>query len=195
MNLSEIKQNLISLGFGEESDIEEYDALGYVNDSINRAISIISNSFPYIQKAEVTFSNKDSGIAYVDMSENVGFLDFATETPVMYEKAGENVFKRFNDYDIEMDTIVVIDSTNLNGSIRIYYEKQCTQITDETQADFVPEIPLKAHHLIPLLAAYYLWLDDDQVKATQYYNMYETELSMLLQKAQRPRMRILDGGL
>ena len=38
MNLSEIKQNLISLGFGEESDIEEYDALGYVNDSINRAI-------------------------------------------------------------------------------------------------------------------------------------------------------------
>ena len=195
MNLSEIKQNLISLGFGEESDIEEYDALGYVNDSINRAISIIGNTFPYIAKTEVTFSNEDSGIAYVDMSENVGFLDFATETPVMYEKAGENIFKRFNDYDIEMDTIVVIDSTNLNGSIRIYYEKQCTQITDKTQADFVPEIPLKVHHLIPLLAAYYLWLDDDQVKATQYYNMYENELSMLLQKAQRPRMRILDGGL
>ena len=47
------------------------------------------------------------------------------------------------------------------------------------------------HHLIPLLAAYYLWLDDDERKAVQYYNNYETELSQIIQNENMPKMRVV----
>lgn len=215
MNIGAIKQNLISLGFAEESDLEEFEDLGYVNDAINRAIDTICVQFPYIAKYEFEIDDTDEGIIYVDMSQRDGFLDFATETPVMIStkkvtKSGGGVFSlkdeapqeeeietftKFNDYEIEMGTTLVIDASATKGTIRVYYEKECTIVDDETDEKFVPELPKKVHHLIPLLSAYYLWLDDDQVKATQYYNMYETELMTVQTKEQRPRMRILEGGM
>lgn len=195
MNYSQIKQNIISLGFAEDSDYEEFEELGYTFDAINRAIATIGNQFPYVAKYEFEIDDTDEGILYVDMTDRDGFLDFATDTPVLFEKDGAEMFTKFNDYDIEMDTTLVIDATDIKGSIRVYYEKECTQVNGDTPDAFVPEIPTKAHHLIPLLASYYLWLDDDERKAVQYYNQYETELMLVQQKQQRPRMRILEGGM
>lgn len=195
MNYGQIKQNIISLGFAEESDYEEFEELGYTFDAINRAITTIGQQFPYIGKYEFEIDNTDTGILYVDMSDRQGFLDFANETPVMIEKDGEEMFTKFNDYDIEMDTVLVIDADDIKGTIRVYYEKECTQINADTPDTYVPEIPNKVHHLIPLLASYYLWLDDDERKAVQYYNQYETELMTVQSKAMRPRMRILEGGM
>ena len=37
-------------------------------------------------------------------------------------------------------------------------------------------------------------LDDDERKATQYYNMYETELGLLLQYTNKPRMRVVESA-
>lgn len=189
MNYGQIKQNLISLGFAEESDYEEFEDLGYTFDAINRAISQIQNHFPFIAKYEFELDETDTGILYVDMTDRDGFLDLA-ETPVLFEKDGEEMFKKFGDYQIEMEHTVVIDANNCKGSFRIYYNKACTTITKDTLDAFVPELPNKVHHLIPLLAAYYLWLDDDASKAAQYYNAYETELALLLQKEGQPRMRV-----
>ena len=195
MQYSEIKNNIISLGFAEPSDYEEFESLGYTYSAINRAISTIGQQFPYIGKYEFEIDDTDEGILYVDMTDREGFLDFATDTPVLFEKDGTEMFTKFNDYDIEMDTTLVIDATDIKGSIRVYYEKECTQVNEDTPDAFVPEIPTKVHHLIPLLASYYLWLDDDERKAVQYYNQYETELMVVQSKATRPRMRILEGGI
>lgn len=194
MDLSGIRHNLTSLGFAEGSDYDEFEALGYTYDCINRAIATIQSIFPQIAKYEFELDDSDTGILYIDMTDRPGFLSLA-ETPVLFEVNGSEVFRKFGDYQVEMGHTIVINADAYVGSFRIYYNKACTEIDATTPDSFVPELPKKVHHLIPLLAAYYLWLDDDQVKATQYYNMYETELSMLLQKAQRPRMRILDGGL
>ena len=194
MDLSGIRHNLTSLGFAEESDYYEFEALGYTYDCINRAIATIQSIFPQIAKYEFELDDSDTGTLYIDMTDREGFLSLA-ETPVLFEVNGSEVFRKFGDYQVEMGHTIVINADAYAGSLRIYYNKACTEIDATTPDSFVPELPKKVHHLIPLLAAYYLWLDDDQVKATQYYNMYETELSMLLQKEQRPRMRILDGGL
>lgn len=57
------------------------------------------------------------------------------------------------------------------------------------------ELPLKAHILVPLLASYYIWLEDEKAKAVDYYNQYE-KLSQSIQLDQeKPRMRILTGGI
>ena len=189
MNYGQIKQNLISLGFAEESDYREFEDLGYTHDAINRAIAQIQNQFPQVAKYEFDVDESDTGILYIDMTDRQGFLSLA-ETPVVFEADGEEVFRKFNDYYIEMEHNIVMKVNDYNGSFRIYYNKACTEVTPTTQNSFVPELPTKAHHLIPLLAAYYLWLDDDERKAVQYYNMYETELSLLLQKENMPRMRV-----
>lgn len=195
MQYGEIKNNIISLGFAETSDYEEYEELGYTYDAINRAIATIGQEFPYISKYEFEIDDTDEGIMYVDMTDRQGFLGFATDSPVLFEKDGEEMFKVFADYDVEMGSTLVIDATDIKGSIRVYYEKECTHINADTPDTFVPELPTKVHHLIPLLASYYLWLDDEERKAVQYYNQYETELLTIQQKAQKPRMRILKGGL
>lgn len=190
MNYSEIRQNLISLGFAETTDLEEFDELGYTYDAINRAIREIGNTFPYISTYEFELDSTDEGMLYINMEDQEGFLDFA-ETPILFEKDNEEFFKKFSDYQIEMGHTIVIDADDYEGSFRIYYNRQCSQVTENTEGTFVPEIPLKAHYLIPLLAAYYLWLDDDERKATQYYNMYETELALLMQKENEPRARVV----
>ena len=190
MNYGEIKQNLISLGFAEESDLEEYEELGYTYDAINRAISTIGNNFPYIAKYEFELDDTDEGILYVDMSDRDGFLELV-ETPVMFEANDQEIYRKFGDYQIEMGHTIVIKADDYSGSFRIYYSKQCTQVDENTPDTFVPELPLKVHHLIPLLAAYYLWLDDDVAKATTYYNMYEQEAAAVMAKETSPRMRVV----
>ena len=190
MNYGQIKQNLISLGFAEESDYQEFEDLGYTYDCINRAIDQIENQFPYIAKYEFEIDESDTGILYIDMTDRQGFLGLA-ETPVVFEVNGEETFRKFGDYYIEMGHTIVIKVDDYAGMFRIYYNKQCTDISPTTSDAYVPELPNKVHHLIPLLAAYYLWLDDDAAKAAQYYNMYETELALVMQKETAPRMRVV----
>ena len=190
MNYGQIKQNLISLGFAEDSDYEEFEDLKYTYDCINRAISQIQMQFPYLAKYEFEIDESDTGILYIDMTDIKGFLELANETPVIFEAKGDEVFRKFGDYQIEMGHTIVINAGDYAGSFRVYYNKACTEINEETPDTFVPELPTTVHHLIPLLAAYYLWLDDDERKAVQYYNMYETELGVILQKQNMPRMRV-----
>ena len=189
MNYGEIKQNIISLGFAEESDYEEYEELGYTYDAINRAISFLNGQFPYLEKYDFEIEDADTGIVYVDMTDRDGFLDLA-EMPVMFEANGQEIYRKFGDYEVEMGHTVVIKADDYAGSFRIYYSKQCTQVDSNTADTFVPELPLKCHHLIPLLASYYLWLDDDATKAAQYFNMYETELAVVQTREKLPKMRV-----
>lgn len=190
MKWGEIKQNLISLGFAEESDLEEYNELGYTYDAVNRAIDFLGSTFPYVAKYEFEIDESDDGILYIDMTDREGFLDLA-ETPVMFEADGQEIFRKFGDYLVEMGHTIVIKADDYVGSFRIYYNKKCTTITGTTPDSFVPELPLKCHHLIPLIAAYYLWLDDDIAKATQYYNMYEQEAAVVIAKDKEPRVRVI----
>ena len=190
MNLSEIRHNLISLGFAEGSDYYEFEGLGYTYDCINRAIATIQSIFPQIAKYEFELDDSDTGTIYIDMTDRPGFLSLA-ETPVLFEVNGSEVFRKFGDYQVEMGHTIVMNADAYAGSFRIYYNKACTEIDSTTPDSFVPELPKKVHHLIPLLAAYYLWLDDDERKAVQYYNNYESELSQIIQNENMPKMRVV----
>lgn len=192
MNYGEIKHNLTSLVFGETADLEEVEDLGYLYDSVNRAISEIGVFFPYVAKYEFDIDESDANAGeniYIDMSDRPGYLGFA-DTPVLYEKDGETLYKRFSAYEIEDEHTIVIDPVGHVGSYRIMYKCQCTQVTKDTPDTYVPEIPLKAHHLIPILAAYWLWLDDDEQKAAQYRNLYEQDRDEIRVKEKSTRMKI-----
>ena len=190
MNYGELKHNLISKGFAEQSDLDEYEELGYLYDAINDAVDEVSVLFPLLAKYEFDIDEDETDYVYIDMTDIEGFLGFA-ETPVLYEKDGTETFVKFSDYEIEMDTTLVINPSGNAGSYRVYYEKECTKVDQNTPDTFQFEIPLKAHKLITPLSAYYLWLDDDERKATQYYNLYEQTRSTVLTKEKAPRARII----
>jgi len=195
MNYGQLKQEIVGLGFSDMSELEDFGDI--VPDSINRAITEINMTIcPIIGTYEFEQDGSEDDVLYYDMEEltteageNV-FLGFA-ETPVMY---GDKFFKKFNDYDIEMEKILVIDGS-IEGKFKVYYKKAHTAFTtNSTDFDEI-ELPLKAHILVPLLSAYYIWLEDEKSKAVDYYNQYEKLAQSILADKDKPRVRILSGGI
>lgn len=186
MNYGELKKNLISKGFAEEADYEEFETLGYTFDAINQAVNEINNIFPCEAEFDFEIDETDTGILKIDMADRKGFLSLA-ETPVWFEKDGEEIWRTFSEYDVKKDRELYIKSDDYEGSFRIYYYKLPTQITKNTPETFEFELPLVAHNLIPLLTAYYLWLDDDERKAVMYKNDYEDARDIALQRKNKPR--------
>ena len=92
---------------------------------------------------------------------------------------------------MKKDRELWIKVDDYEGSFRIYYFKLPTQITQSTPDSFEIELPLVAHNLIPLLASYYLWLDDDERKAIMYKNDYEEARNLALQRKNKPRADVI----
>ena len=195
MNYKEIKDKIRDLGFVEDAELE---ALGEViPNSINNAISEINRSVcPLIGKQEFEQDGEDDELLYYDIEDltKVGdvvkFLEFA-DNPVMY---GTGVYKRFTNYEVEQDKIIIIDG-KISGNFRVFYRKQHGQFNENTLDGVECELPLKCQDLIPLLASYYVWQDDDPQKAAIYYNMYLESKNSFLARENKPRFKIMGGGI
>lgn len=197
MNYGELIENIKDLGFSDESEIEDFGSI--IPNCINRAITEI-NLFvaPIIGTYQIEQDGDTEDLIYYDIEEltkdddgNVKFLTFA-DTPVMY---GDKVYTRYNDFDIESGKILVIDGS-VSGKFRVFYKKAHVPYTESSDSNSEIELPLKAHQLLPLLASYYIWLDDDQTKSVYYYNRYETLAADLQATDTKPKARIIsDWGM
>ena len=196
MNYGELKTNLKALAFEEDETITEYIENDVIPTSINRAISMINNDvLPIVKTVEISQDGTDDEYLYYDMTSLAkDFLAFDAH-PVRIDDG--DVYKLFGDYEIESADTLVIPG-NVNGTFKVFYRAEHTAYTGDDSMDDV-QIPLKkvTHHLVPLLAAYFVWLDDDATKAAQYYNLYEQEKNSILGDVQKPRMRVATewGGI
>ena len=196
MTYQEVINNIKSLGFSDDDEMEEFADSGVLYDSINRAITEINvNSAPNYEKYEFTIEDSDTGFLYINLADmDEMFMEFA-DTPVLFEKDGSDYYQAFSDYQIETENTVVIDADANKGSFRIFYKAAHDPLTNVQQyKDDVP-LPLKVHHLVPLLAAYYVWMEDEPAKAAQYYNMYEQKSVEVKNQTDTPRARIIPGGI
>ena len=187
MNYGELLTNIRDLAFEEDEQMEEYESI--VVNAINRALSTIEQEVAPIRKyIEIEQDGTDEEYQFYVMPSLTGgkFLDFDAN-PVRIDDGDEYV--PFGDFDIETGDTIVMDGAE-EGTFRIFYKSAHTPYTTSTDDSTELPIPLRAHHLVPLLCAYYVWLDDDQQKAIMYYNQYETLANVLLANAQRPRMRV-----
>ena len=215
MTYQEIINNIRDLGFSDDVEMGEFGEL--VNNAINRSITEINiNVAPIIEKYEFEITEEDSGYLYITMPDiDENFLDFS-DTPVLFAEThyvtedGVRVtkttehYRRFNDFEIEADDTIVIDTDKLAIgrdaalSFRVFYKAQHEKF-EGTNTQLLEEVPLplKAHQLLPLLAAYYVWLEDDPSKASQYYNLYETKANEVLNSlnGNKIRLRVLAGGI
>ena len=187
MNYGELKENIRDLAFEEDDQMEEYESI--VINAINRAITMIAEEVAPIRKyITIEQDGTDEEYQYYNMptlTKNM-FLGF-DDTPVQVDDGDK--FVRFGDYEIETGNTIVMSGDEV-GTFKIYYKsahEPYSALTDDT-ADL--PLPRKAHHLVPLLAAYYVWIDDDQAKAVMYYNQFETASQILIADEQKPRMRV-----
>lgn len=202
MNLQEVIDNIRDLGFSDDAEMEEFGELIY--NSINRAISRINVEVsPIIGEFEIEQDGTDDEYNYYDMRSLTRrngkdtFLSFAS-VPVMIENASGVGYKRFNDFEVEQGSILVF-APEVAGTFKVMYKKAHDTLTAESDPEKELELPLRVHHLVPLLASYYVWLEDEPTKAAQYYNMYEQQSAVILSDpndfSNKIRMRVLPGGM
>ena len=68
-------------------------------------------------------------------------------------------------------------------------------VTADTEAETRLGLADNLHPLVPLLAAHYLWLDDDIEKATIYWNEYDQLKDQIIAVCKQPRNAVIEGGV
>lgn len=199
MTYQELINEIRDLGFSDDSEIEEFAEAGLLYSAINRAITRINlELYPIIEKYEFDISDDDTGYLYITMTDiDDLFLDFA-DMPVLFERDGANFYTKFGDYEIEADNTLVINADKNKGSFRVFYKVAHETFTGKT-SQLKEDLPLqlKVHHLVPLLASYYVWNEDEPTKAAQYLNLFESEKAELKEQAlaRKFKVRVVSGGL
>ena len=199
MTYQELINEIRDLGFSDDSEIEEFAEAGLLYSAINRAITRINlELYPIIEKYEFDISDDDTGYLYITMTDiDDLFLDFA-DMPVLFERDGANFYTKFGDYEIEADNTLVINADKNKGSFRVFYKVAHDTFTGKT-SQLKEDLPLqlKVHHLVPLLASYYVWNEDEPTKAAQYLNLFEAEKAELKEQAlaRKFKVRVMSGGL
>lgn len=199
MTYQELINEIRDLGFSDDSEIEEFAEAGLLYSAINRAITRINlELYPIIEKYEFDISDDDTGYLYITMTDiDDLFLDFA-DMPVLFERDGANFYTKFGDYEIESDNTLVINADKNKGSFRVFYKVAHDTFTGKT-SQLKEDLPLqlKVHHLVPLLASYYVWNEDEPTKAAQYLNLFESEKAELKEQAlaRKFKVRVVSGGL
>lgn len=195
MNYQECIDNIRDLGFSDDEEMAEFGEL--VPNAINRAITEINlNVAPIRERYEFSVDDTDTGIMYITMTDiDDGFLEFV-DNPVVYEEDGKDVYTQFSNYQIETEDTIVIDADDCKGSFRIFYKVAHEKFTgaDRQLKEEMP-LPLKAHHLVPMIAAYYVWMEDEPAKAAQYYNLYEQRKEDYIEQASKPKGTFWTGGI
>ena len=198
MTYQELINEIRDLGFSDDSEIEEFAEAGLLFSAINRAITRINlELYPIIEKYEFDISDDDTGYLYITMTDiDDLFLDFA-DMPVLFERDGANFYTKFGDYEIEADNTLVINADKNKGSFRVFYKVAHETFTGKT-SQLKEDLPLqlKVHHLVPLLASYYVWNEDEPTKAAQYLNLFEAEKAELKEQAlaRKFKVRVVSGG-
>lgn len=83
------------------------------------------------------------------------------------------------DFTVEERHILVLDGFK-KLEYTIFYKKNFTPFTATTLPTFEIELDYDQEHLLPLLAAWYVWADDEPQKAAKWKNDYEDFASRLL---------------
>lgn len=79
---------------------------------------------------------------------------------------------------------VIDPDTGEETRVRVVWElPEIDQITDTTSDDTEIDLPERVIPILSRLASHYVWLDDDQVKATIYWNEYDEFKASLFDEA------------
>lgn len=108
----------------------------------------------------------------------IGFLDKVREGDCSEGKG----YLDLRGFQIEQKHVLVLDGME-KAEYTIFYKRNFTPFTAATKESFSIELDYDKEHLLPLLAAWYVWADDEPVKAAKWRNDYEDYVVRLLSEA------------
>lgn len=162
----ELKNEIIMLGF-EKKDI--YNTNGDIMlAAVNRAMVMICATVrPIKRRLQV---EQDQTTEYNMLEKTDDFMSLFL--PVKERGTDESAPSRSM-----MNGHVVIEGA---GAFDIYYSAKPEKITSGTSDTYILPLDADVAELLPLLASYFIWLDDDERKAVMYWNNYEDLKNQIL---------------
>lgn len=175
MKLGELKSEIMTLGFEEAATMSDGEYSLIVANGINRAMQQIAlEVMPVISEFEFVCDE--------DSARSGGYVVFNTSIipeyeegnylgalSVMFTDGNETIFETA--FKEESGRIYLEDQGS--GTFYIKYMRRPHLISASSEDDTEIDMPASAVLMIAPLAAYYIWLDDDAVKASMYRNDYE----------------------
>lgn len=202
MTYAELKRKIQSLGFADNEDMTEYNTV--IMDSINQAERLICLTVKPIkgvkmidltavdEEEQPVYTPDEDGFYVIDMGEEV--TDFLAWDNKPYIKASGKVIY-LNEYFHEEENKLLLNASDGLEKVYVPYKVAPTKITEDTEADFEIELDETVQPLLPLLASYFIWLDDDSTKATLYYNNYDDLKNQILANNEERSTLEFVGGI
>lgn len=92
---------------------------------------------------------------------------------------------------------VVDEETGETTRVKVkWVQPDIDEITNDTPDDTDIDLPERVTYIVPILAAHYVWLDDDLTKATLYWNEFDDFRTRLNEEIRRKNVNCdMIGGL
>lgn len=137
-------------------------------------------------------------MTYGDIKEKIRDLGFEEDSTMQeYSSIVKNAVQRALQFLYD-DIVVRYKSyyeVVLSTEEKMWVPVRPAQITADTLNDRVLELPDNIIELAPLLASYFVWLDDDEVKAALYWNAYDAMKQEIISSMSRDVRGTIYGGL
>jgi len=195
MTLQELKDKIRDLGFDDDTTMSEYADI--VANAITRACKMIALTVKApVGKYELDLSDdevrSESGHYDLDelcVDEQGNNMFDSIERIVTHSGAGIDTF---NQWELEQGHILVINNS-LAVPLTIFYNQRILPITNTTDEDYKIQVVYQCEPLVSLLAAHYVWLDDDERKAILYWNEYDQLKQEILAKSFKTKAKVIGG--
>ena len=195
MTLQELRNKIRNLGFDDDSIFTEYADI--IDDAISRACKTIALTVKApVGKYELDLSDDT-------VRSETGHYDLCE---LCADSSGNNMFESvdrivthsgvgidtFTDWELEQDHVLVINPA-LSVPLTIFYNERIIPITSSTQDSYPIQVAYQCEPLVDLLAAHYVWLDDDERKAILYWNEYDQLKREIMDKSLRIKAKVIGG--
>ena len=132
---------------------------------------------------------------------DLGFEEDSVTSESEYGRLIRNAVNRaldiiYNTVEIRIaDYYKVEQSFGYEGDDGTWIVPKPRHVAADTEDDQKINVADNIRPLVALLAAHYVWLDDDVTKATMYWNEYDQLKNEILGEALRPRKATITGGI
>ena len=189
----EIKSEIINLGYEQPGAYAENPQSCI--EAVNRAMTIIAAFVRpvlghYVIDLEDTGAEQRFDIRALTAQDGEPvFLGYADHYPVALRNP-----RRAADYLLDNDDALLLQPGQ-SGPVDVWFRRAPRRVTDQTPDGYELEFEADAAELIPLLASFYLWQDEDERKAVRYRDDYEDpEAQLLASRAGTAAGRVVEAG-
>lgn len=196
----------MNLGFEEESTMAEYE--GIVANACDRSVKMVYYSvvlplagyFRGRYSVDKSVSLTADGYARVDIEEffeKIGMPERGYSYSQVFPQTGTitftTPFEGIGEYGIEQKDCTTIVASYSRGTT--WNPTEPTTIDENTLDTTTINLPADVLEMLPILASYYVWLDDDIEKATYYWNQYDDMRNTMFNASERGAKATISGVL